>query len=165
MDATVLRERLARVDVAHKVFGPPNRPQGGSPWGPLEYLDEAGSDPSTGLVGALSLLEGVQGRRVILLVTDGVTTAPGPGLLRGQHGYVEERWPEVSNELHPNVDAVLAASRAAAARAEELGIEVWVIAVGDQRSCSYARPIDRCVFTTPPELLKEGSDLISELSR
>jgi hypothetical protein len=154
-DATTLRERLAQVDIASK---------GASPAAPREYPDETGSDPSTGLLGALSLLEGVPGRRVILLVTDGVTMAPGPGLLRGQQGYTEARWPEVINELHPDVDAVLAASRAAAARAEAEGVEVWVLAVADRRSCDYARPAQRCAFDHT-DLLSAGRTLLGELGR
>jgi hypothetical protein len=139
-ETTKLRARLSQFEVARRWF---------SPHAPREYPDETGSDPSVGLAAAMSLLEGVEGRRVIWLVTESGAEL-GPGLLRQQQGYVETRWPEVSNESHADEASVL-------------GIEVWVLAIQDQRSCTYARPTDRCVFTTTPELLQDGRGLVARI--
>lgn len=150
--ARALREALSRVDVASKPTRDGWHTGGDRPESPREYPDEAGSDPSTGLVGALALLSGTTGRRVILLVTDGFRIPPGPGLLRDLQPYAEARWPEIVNAHHPDEGGVFHAGVDAADQAEAAGIEVWVLAVDDPRSCELARPFDRCMRATGAEL-------------
>lgn len=91
-----------------------------------ELADEAGSDPSVGLRGALALLGPRKGRRSILLVHDGITGPPLSGETRWIAG-PEMPEPTLFGPVHRSRDAVLDAWRALQRQAEDAGIDVRTV--------------------------------------
>jgi hypothetical protein len=103
---------------------------------PREYLDEPGTDHTTGLQQALDMFVGsgnVDAYRAAIVLTDGIPNGVGScGTTRGAQGYVEGRWTEYALDCatqvpHTTVEIVAESPLLAQQMNTQEGVNVWAI--------------------------------------
>ncbi len=109
-------------------------PEGGCyPDMPREYSDEPGTDISTGLSQAVTMLQSAADTpdtRVVILLTDGKPNGLSEaGTARSDDGYSEDRWTEYVGTTPKTADEIWTDILAAAQTlgGDELGAHVWVV--------------------------------------
>lgn len=133
------------------VHGDPNRnnfnyPAGGCyPNMPREYLDEPGTDHTTGMMMAWKMFEDEYDPtafRAMVVLTDGTPNGlNNPGTARGNDGYVEERWREYAGPAPRGANTIRAESiRTAEAMWDDLQVHTFVVSFVADDSFMHAMP-------------------------
>jgi hypothetical protein len=113
-----------------------NSPPGGCyPDMPREYLDESGTDHSTGILLAKEMFEEAESAaryRAMIVITDGTPAdlKSISGNTRAAQGYVETRWREYVGPVPRSVSAIRTASIDATTDLwDELGVNTWAVSL------------------------------------